>query len=261
MGGVSAAAAATLTAATCPSHTIDAILGLRNPLKGAASPPHLPSLNNNTSSTANMNAPSPTSSNGSAGGGGRGCGGGGGIGVGGGCGGREDGGDTDDSSTATPSGGFLKCSLKSSQLHLFIHASSVLHPQISGLLLSGKKIAVILEHFGHEMERKTKEIYIRLIRGRGKMMCMSERISSSTKTIKLIHKPEYSSLLSLPPSILYFSLGGLCVLLCEDWRPLTAPRNNTRLNIYPTFRSFPDIYSLCDSMEYATDYIIIIFRG
>lgn len=81
-----------ITAASCPSHTIDAILGLRAPLKGSPSPPHLHGLNNNTS-TNNMNmaaAASPV----------RGGSGGGGVG-----GGREDGADTDDSSTATPPGG------------------------------------------------------------------------------------------------------------------------------------------------------------
>lgn len=81
-----------LTAASCPSHTIDAILGLRSPLKGSPSPPHLHGLNNNTS-TNNMNMAAAASPARGGGGGGR---------VGG---GREDGGDTDDSSTATPPGG------------------------------------------------------------------------------------------------------------------------------------------------------------
>lgn len=87
-----------ITASSCPTHTIDAILGLRAPLKGSPSPPHLHGLNNNTS-TNNMNmaaAPSP----------GRGGGGGGGVG-----GGREDGADTDDSSTATPPGGSFMLNL------------------------------------------------------------------------------------------------------------------------------------------------------
>ncbi|MPC38481.1 hypothetical protein E2C01_031988 [Portunus trituberculatus] len=78
-----------LTAASCPSHTIDAILGLRSPLKGSPSPPHLHGLNNNTS-TNNMNMATAASPARGGGGGGR---------VGG---GRDDGGDTDDSSTATP---------------------------------------------------------------------------------------------------------------------------------------------------------------
>ncbi|XP_071526532.1 uncharacterized protein [Panulirus ornatus] len=98
VGGGGGPGVATLTTApTCPSHTIDAILGLRTSMKGAPSPPpvppHLHGLNNNTS-TNNMNvAASPSPTGGGGGSGGRGPGSGG-------C--REDGGDTDDSSTATP---------------------------------------------------------------------------------------------------------------------------------------------------------------
>lgn len=94
-----------LTAASCPSHTIDAILGLRAPLKGSPSPPHPHGLNNNTS-TNNMNmaaAASPARA-----------GGGGGGGVGG---GRDDGADTDDSSTATPPGGSYARSLSPARTH------------------------------------------------------------------------------------------------------------------------------------------------
>ncbi|XP_069187353.1 uncharacterized protein [Procambarus clarkii] len=104
--GVGAAAATLTVTPTCASHTIDAILGLRSNLKGAPSPPHLHGLNNNTS-TNNMNvaSPSPTNSSGS-GGGGSGGGGRGGSG-GGGC--REDGADTDDSTSATPTGPSNAC--------------------------------------------------------------------------------------------------------------------------------------------------------
>ncbi|XP_069951781.1 retinal homeobox protein Rx2-like [Cherax quadricarinatus] len=100
-GGGSLTGGGGAAAALSASHTIDAILGLRTPLKGASSPPpvpqHLHGLNNNTS-TNNMNvaATSPTNSGGGGGGGG------GSSGSSGGC--REDGGaDTDDSITAAPS--------------------------------------------------------------------------------------------------------------------------------------------------------------
>lgn len=115
-----------ITASSCPTHTIDAILGLRAPLKGSPSPPHLHGLNNNTS-TNNMNmaaAPSP----------GRG-GGGGGGGVGG---GREDGADTDDSSTATPPGG--SCMLNLTHTITLTHSPSLIdchsHPPIFAHFLS-----------------------------------------------------------------------------------------------------------------------------
>lgn len=122
-----------ITASSCPTHTIDAILGLRAPLKGSPSPPHLHGLNNNTS-TNNMNMAAAASP-------GRGGGSGGGVG-----GGREDGADTDDSSTATPPGGscMLALTVTSSPTLTVSHS----HIQSSFLTLTLIRI-LTLAHRSH----------------------------------------------------------------------------------------------------------------